>query len=371
MVWGRGVLLAGWLATAACSSDAATDDTSGAGGGGGAAPGCAAGSHDDGTGVCVATLGAFGAAPSLTDARDHHVTWAAERPGGTFMYVLGGGLDMMSTVQTIERTKVAEDGTLAPWETLPQTLAAVGPMVVSTDDFVVIAGGQRPISASAKVSVSTVADDGALAFVDGPTMLHARFHGAAVLVDGRIYATGGLDAGGTSLASVETTTLDGSTLGAWQEATPLPAPTSHHGLATDGHALYVTGGIARENGDFANDVPYDTIYRAAIASDGALEPWTEIGKTPVAISVHASFVHAGHLYLMHGLDSVESRFMKTVQRAPLAEDGTLGAWEELGVILPKTRGHCHQTPIVNGFLYSIGGTNSSGSQVEAYVARFE
>jgi hypothetical protein len=74
---------------------------------------------------------------------------------------------------------------------------------------------------------------------------------------------------------------------------------------------------------------------------------------------------------MHGLDNDTSQFRKSIERAPLAADGTLGAWETLPVRLPITRGHCHQTPIVDGFIYSVAGTNTGGSQVDAFFAKFE
>jgi hypothetical protein len=41
-------------------------------------------------------------------------------------------------------------------------------------------------------------------------------------------------------------------------------------------------------------------------------------------------------------------------RAPIAEDSTLGAWEEVAS-LPVPRGHVHQLPIYKNFIYSIAG----------------
>jgi hypothetical protein len=372
--WTRATIVAAVLVASAASGCDGGETTTGAGGGGtgggGGAPGCEVGSHDDGTGTCVATLGEFAATSPIANARDHHVTWAAKRPSGTYLYVAGGALDLMSAVRPIERSKIAEDGSLGVWETLDEEIAVMGPMVVATDDVVVIAGGMRE-GGTANVSVSKIADDGTLAFEDGPELAKSRFHGAAVLVNGRVYATGGLDGLGTSLDTIETATLDGTTLSTWSAERVLPAPVSHHGLATDGHALVVTGGLKRVGNDFANDVFYDGIYRSEIAEDGSLGEWKQIGTTPFPIAVHASFVHAGYLYLMHGLDNDTSQFRKSIERAPLAADGTLGAWETLPVRLPITRGHCHQTPIVDGFIYSVAGTNTGGSQVDAFFAKFE
>jgi len=365
-------------------SDHASDTTgSGAGGagggsqaggmGGGGEAACPPGSHDVG-GACEAALGPFTETEAIADARDHHVTWAAKRPAGTFLYVAGGALDMTSPVTSIERSRVAEDGTLGPWEVLPGTLTAVGHMVASTDQRVFFAGGNRPGGISTKSDSAAIGDDGSLGPLEpGPEMSVPRFHGSAVLHDGWIYATGGIDAEGTSSAVVERLAVgDDGPQGAWiVEDEALPEQLSHHSLAASDDALYITGGLTRLMNDFGNDTPYDFVLRSVIQPDGSLGPWTQVGTLPFPLAVHASLVHAGQLYVMHGLDMSTQQFVGIVQRAPLLDDGTVGTWETLSSELPFPRGHCHQTPLVDGLLYSVAGTNNLGSQTNAFVALFE
>ncbi len=381
---GAGAIALGALA--ACGDDAAGPSgpdgdgagatggsATGAGGAGGGEPLCEIGSHDDGTGVCVAELSPFQATSELTDARDHHVTFTADKPGGKFVYVIGGMVDMMAAVYSIERSTVAPDGSLGAWETLPSGLGSVGPMVASTGTTVLVAGGVRSSGVSRKTNLFTIGDDGSLAGpTDGPDLLDARFHGAAVLVNGVVYATGGLDPTGTSLATTETATLsDAGGVGAWTPGPDLPLPTSHHGLAAWGDYLFVTGGLHRIDNDSPNDVNYDTVWRSKIEPGGGLSAWEEIGTLPTTLGVHASFAHAGQLYLMHGLELDGLSFLKTVQRAPIGADGSIGAWETLTHEISVRRGHCHQTPILDGVLYSIGGASAAGSQTESFFARFE
>jgi hypothetical protein len=187
-----------------------------------------------------------------------------------------------------------------------------------------------------------------------------------------VYAVGGVDADGTSSATVERVAFDDDgPHGEWQLEAEMPEQRSHHGLAVHDGALYVTGGLTRIENNFNNDVPYDTVLRSVIAEDGSLGAWTVVGTMPVALAVHASFVHAGHLYLAHGLDMSTLNFVNTLHRAPILEDGGLGTWQQLASTLPITRGHCHQVPLLEGLLLSIGGTNNAGSQPNAFVARFE
>lgn len=354
------------------SSEGGGSEGGAAEGGGGGAPGCPIGSHDDGAGACVAELGAFVEGPEISDERDHHMTWAAKRASGTYLYVAGGYADMTSAVETIERSKIAQDGSLGAWETLPTAANVSGAIVVASDETVVFAGGFRNNSPSTKsVDVIAIGDDGSLSDpVDGPSMADPRFHGAGVLVNGFIYASGGLDASGSSLTSIERASFDGKQIGAWTSDTPLPVDISHHGLATDGAALYVTGGLKRVENDFENDELYDHVLRARIADDGSLEPWESIGTLAVPLSVHASFIHAGQLYVVGGLDLDTLTFVPNVRRAPVSAEGELGAWEELPE-LPRRRGHSHQTPIVDGFLYSVAGHLNGGSQTQSYFAKFE
>lgn len=68
-------------------------------------------------------------------------------------------------------------------------------------------------------------------------------------------------------------------------------------------------------------------------------------------------------------------FVSKVQRATIAEDGIVSAFETLPVELPRVRGHCHQVPMVGAAIYSIAGADLEGthliSQADAFYAIFE
>jgi hypothetical protein len=364
---------------AACGDDPESEGgggsagATGEGGDGGQFPGCPVGSHETTPGVCEASLGAFVETSSLTDSRDHHMTFAAKRASGTYLYAAGGGRDMTESVYSIERAAIQPDGSLGPWTMLATECKTGGAAVASTDDVVIFAGGFRPLKPSSRiVDIFTIDDAGELVGpVEGPSLNVARFHGAGVLVNGWFYAAGGMDQSGTSSDTVERAKLDGTTLGSWVLDTPMTDRRSHQGLATDGKFLFASGGLERIDGDFANDTERLDVLRAPINEDGSLGAWQSVATTPVPISVHASFVHAGSLYLIGGLDNVETHFLKTMYRAPIASDGSLGAWEQLASETPLARGHTHQTPIVDGVLYSVGGHDHMESQVETFFARFE
>lgn len=376
-----------WLAVGMVILIGCGDDDPSATGGGGAAGGagaaaggggddgggapCPVGSHDPGDGTCEATLGAFAETSAIADARDHHVTWAASTPAGRFLYVAAGAVNMTTAVTSVERAAIAADGSLSPWEKLPSSFAAAGPMVAGTEGRVFFAGGMRAGGNSPQSESAAILDDGAIGGMEpGPALHVPRFHGAAVIHDGWLYATGGIDATGTSTAVVERVAISASGFtGDWiAEPEELPESRSHHGLAVHDGSLYLTGGLTRVDNMFNQDVPYDTVLRATIEPDGSLSAWSVAGAMPAPIAVHASFVHAGHLYVVGGLDQNTLQFLDTIGRAPLDD---LNAWELVPSTLPLSRGHCHQTPLVDGVLYSVAGTNDAGSQTAAFFARFE
>ncbi len=369
--------------TTACGDSSATpsggngsggEGVGGSGGSGGEEQGCEPGSHDDGTGACVAALGAFADAPSLAFARDHHMTWAVELEAGRFLYAAGGYKNMQTDVTSVERAKISDDGSLEAWQTLGAEASVSGAMLGLAGNTVVLAGGFRGSGPSKKSEIATIDANGDIsAFSTAESLVTARFHGAGVQSHGYLYAVGGLDATSTSLPTIERAPYgDDGVLGAWVElVTEMPGPLSHQGVATDGASIYVTGGLTRVNNDFANDETHDAVYRSAIAEDGSLGEMAEQTTLPAPLSIHSSFVHAGHLYVVGGLDLDSSKFLKSIYRAPVEASGDLGAWEEVSVELPKARGHSHQTPVVNGVLYSVAGHNNGLSQADVYFAKFE
>ena len=382
----RPVLLASLLFTPlaiGCGDSSATpnggsgtggEGVGGTGGAGGEEQGCEPGSHDDGTGACVAALGEFADAPALANARDHHMTWAVEIEAGRFLYAAGGAKNMQTDVPSVERAKINDDGSLGAWQTLAAETNASGAVLGVAGNTVVLAGGYRGGGPSKKTEIGTIDANGDIAeFTTAESLVTARFHGAGAQSHGFLYAVGGLDGTGTSLATIERAPYgDDGVLGAWTVLpTELPGQLSHQGVATDGASLYITGGLTRINNDFANDETHDAVYRSVVAEDGSLGEMTEQTTLPIKLSIHSSFVHAGNLYVVGGLDLDASKFLKTIYRAPIGETGDLGAWEEVSVELPKARGHSHQTPVVNGFLYSVAGHNNGTSQDEVYFAKFE
>jgi hypothetical protein len=362
------LLLAGAMFVAGCSSSS-DDGAGGTGGRGGAGgDGCPEGSHevDDG---CDATMSAWKETGALSEARDHHISFIAEtKQGKPYFYVIGGMVDQQTLLDQAERAVVNEDGSLGAWETLtrmPRTMAGHG--FAKVGKTLIFAGGFGGIGRGTNaVDLVTLADDGSLTdYRDGPALKEKRLHVSLEAHGDDVFAVGGF---GTTdnTPTIERTTVKDGKLSAWSDARPMPEKRSHHASASSNQGLYVVGGI--QGNPAATNVTLDSVIYAPFEEDGALGEWQTLTPLPNPTSVMSAFVFADWLWVVGGLD--ETRFLKTVIRARIAKDGTVGAWEEQPS-LPKVRGHVHQIPIFGGRLYNAGGFSSSGSQDAIFSAELK
>lgn len=359
------------LSLAACD-DAATDGSSSSGstsstGGAGGNANCEIGSHATAAG-CEATLESWTAGPNMLKGRDHHVTFAATSPAGTFLYALLGASASGSADVTIERSSIAADGSLGAFEKIgaaPKGL--IGPGFAQSDErsFVLVGGLGSDGNSTTSTFVGHVEDDGTVKLAAAADLATSRYHVSASFAKGYVFAIGGLHqevSGGSPTQVVEDVveraSFDGTTLGSWTTLAPLPMATTHHAAVFHDGAIWVIGG---GSGASART----SIYRATVADDGSLGAWEAAGDLPQGRATSSAFVFLDHLYVVAGMTSLTGGEVATVLRAPI-EGTKVGVFEELSA-LPKARAHAHQTPLVNGHLYNVGGSISHVVQKDVFI----
>jgi hypothetical protein len=138
--------------------------------------------------------------------------------------------------------------------------------------------------------------------------------------------------------------------------------TAHEG------ALYLTGGLEGDPASPGYEVFAD-VLRAPILEDGTLGDWVDVGDLPHTLSTHASFVHGGFLHVVGGTEG-DHMNTQAVRRAPIEEDGSVGAFEDLPAV-PSPRAHAHHTPTLGSFVYAVGGALNHDSIAEVFIGRFE
>jgi len=162
-----------------------------------------------------------------------------------------------------------------------------------------------------------------------------------------------------SLLSVDTInnaiTLNGNNSGevtAWStNADALPNVRANHSSVVANGYVYVIGG-------FDNTFnPVSTVYYAKLNADGSVGTWnTAANALPAVRDFHSSVVANGYVYVIGGQNTTTT--VSTVYYAKLNADGSVGTWNTAANALPNPRDS--QTSVVaNGYVYVIGGFDST------------
>ena len=310
-------------------------------------------------------------APSLKLPRDHHSTFLIQRPGADFLYI-AGGTNYKDLYDSVERARINADGSVSAWEEvgkLPSprggtSVAVVGDFAVLTGGQISAGGGMKGLTRINEVLIARIQKDGSLgAWTASTPMPRARFHHPALSHNGWVYVVGGQGEkeaeAGVFAAKV---TSDGK-IEAWQEAKPLPRPRSHHAAFVHDNHIYVTGGLDGPVG--GHQAVFLDVIRAKINEDGSLGDWQIVSRIPHSYATHASHWYGNHLWMIGGVED-NARFVDTILRAELRADNRVGGWTKLEPGLPLARGHVHNTPIVNGRMYSAGGRVTPTSPQNPY-----
>jgi hypothetical protein len=266
-----------------------------------------------------------------------------------YLYVIGG-----SGESRVERAPInASDGSLGTFALAGNLLASreSGTAWVLGSTLYVAGGNQFSVESSA------IAADGSLGAFSNVVGLSAtqRTGSCGVLVGDGAYLIGG-----TGQPSFERSNLSGGTGIGPFAATPgstLTAGRYTFGTAVLGQNFYVFGGY---NG--AGVV--GTVERSIIAADGTPGPFQTV--TGVAFvkprGDFAAFISGSYLYVVGGFVSgTPATPLGDIERAPIAADGTLGAFSAITTAALSTTRYAHRLFAAGSALFAIGGIAPGGT----------
>ena len=307
----------------------------------------------------AATL-AWNVAPGLLAPRDHHAVFVVRVGNRSFLYA-AGGTNYRDMFATVERAELRPDGSLGPWtadralpsERAGSSVAVAGSWIVLTGGQIAADTGSQRLPRIADVFTARVGPDGTIGeWLPAAPLPAPRFHHPAVQHEGWIYVVGGqgrVEAGREVYGAKIST--DGK-LSDWVELTPLPRARSHHAaLVHQGH-LYVVGGLDGIPGGMQG--LFNDVLRAPIRADGSLGDWRVVSRVPHTIATHSAIVLGNRLCVVGGVED-NLRFVSSVWCAEFGANDRLGAWQQIEPGLPIARGPVHETPVVDGRIYSVGG----------------
>jgi hypothetical protein len=328
--------------------------------------------------IADANMGALGmftlASPALLVAR----SGPAGVIVGNFYYVLGGSSGGQPQ-RSLERASVNASGGLA------SAVADVTSLMTATENHasvtigraLYVIGGDNSNNAVQipDVERATVNDDGSLAQFTDMQTFNGRSGHSVVVTGSWAYAVGGY-VGGSSVTTVDRATIDpmtGSITSSFGSASDssgkqiaLVNGRSGHGSVVIGNYLYVTGGYQQGNGAVAS------IERAPINPDGSLGDFSTYS---VSLSTprygHVSLVSGGYLYIIGGVSGARPNlvYLKTVERAKISADGSLGAFGNVANVSLNTPRYAGSGIVLGSWLYILGGRMQDDGSSIASIER--
>lgn len=324
---------------------------------------------------------------------DHHGTFVARFDGGAALYVVGGALTGTNkdggaqgsgdnaygpVYDGVFAARIGDGGALEPLpldggEPLGDgTFARVRRLFplafhgLASDgnDAVAFGGVTAPddapnttLSASPFALHLHVDDDGSVHLTGAARLRQVSLHPTASLVNGRVVVAGGTGASSAVMNTVWAAPLesltalpDGGLPEPFVAQAPLPQPRSHHAALVHGGRVYLVGGYT------TGEQPVANIWRSVHGVDGSIIGWDVAGTLDDPPWTASVFEHDGALYVVGGgTFAGGGTFLGRVRRAPFFPDGDLGFFTDVDDALPRPRGHVHQTPVLDGHVYSIGG----------------
>ncbi|MEO6417762.1 MAG: hypothetical protein ABIP39_00045 [Polyangiaceae bacterium] len=304
---------------------------------------------------------------SITPVRDHHVTFVYESKAGPYLYVMGGAQNDFSDVwDDVQRSKIAADGSLGPFETISHiTGGLAGAALGIIGNTVILAGGtaMRPGFLDTTKLVS-IGDDGMLgAWRDGPSLPDSVMHAAAVVDKKNFYVFGGTTGSAASTMAARATLGDDGTLSPFTNVTALSPARSHMAAFVFNRGIYLVGGLTES--PQGNPPSRKDVLLTQILSDGSLDAWTPAGDLPISLSVSAAQLYGCSIYMFGGLTDGSQALPYTdrILRSSIATDGTLAATTVIAPKLSIARGHVHQTPVYKNFIYSVAGRQADQTAI--------
>ncbi|MBM3269925.1 MAG: hypothetical protein FJZ01_20010 [Candidatus Sericytochromatia bacterium] len=148
---------------------------------------------------------------------------------------------------------------------------------------------------------------------------------------------------------------------AWENTGKAPALANDGWFVLPGKYVYAAGG-------YTGGARRAEVERATINADGSISDFASANRTLItARNGDRSIVHDGAVYVIGGLGSGGG--IKTIERAEVNADGTLGPFVQLAQQLATDR-HSMSPLVIGDYLYILGGHSDSctcdPTQIERY-----
>jgi hypothetical protein len=286
---------------------------------------------------------------------------------GDAVYQVGGMNIDRNVINSVERATINADGSLTNFSLVPELALkhareAHIEIVIGNSIYSIGGGEQARAKGNGENTTPTVerasinASGTLSGFSDSPIALsQGRSNGRSVVLGQNLYVIGGASLDSYSeRAGVDP---DGSLTPFVAEPMLFIHSRAGHATAVLGRYLYILGGSGPSG--ILTDV-----QRAIISGDGSLGTFdTMASGLTIGRASFTTAVVANNLYVLGGHDLTSPDGLTSVEVAPIAADGTLGAFGDAGVALnPGTA--MHTSAVLGSYVYVIGGEPGNRGAVE-------
>jgi hypothetical protein len=257
------------------------------------------------------TLGTFGAAVYLPNARSGHGSAAYNG----FLYVIGGtvGGTFLSDVQV---AALGANGSIGPFTaTTALPVARLGLTALAYNGFLYVLGGRSGATNLTDVLMAPINSNGTLgAFTVTASLPATTTAERAVIYNGYLYMVGG-PAGDILVAPLNAN----GTVGAFTATAGFNTSRSGFASAASNGYFYVMGGLA-------GATTFSDVQAAPINLDGTLGAFVAAASLPTGRYGLNSVANNGWLYAVSGYGTT---YLADVQMAPLLTPASLGRYSKL------------------------------------------
>jgi len=243
------------------------------------------------------------------------------------MYVVGGGKgpENEDLLDSIERAKINEDGTLGKWALEKNRLNFPSrcKKLSQHNGYIYSVGGWTGTTVDT-VERAKINEDGSLGewIIESEIMNSGRYIHSIFENKNYLYALAGHDvASGKGLSSMEYAMFnqDGS-MSKWLLASPLPYGVFGQSVKKVGDHIYLFGGRVGEKNELTKSVIRGTLDKNQPGNIG----WSKMASTKNVLE-HLGALHIGdRMYLLGGRNPRGAR--KDIYSAEISSNGSLGIW---------------------------------------------
>jgi N-acetylneuraminic acid mutarotase len=326
------------------------------------------GDHSSGTGsdhnqgvfyAALSSNGSVGTWASTSSLSGNYSTRSYAMVNG-YLYAMGGIVSGgASNTTSVEYAAINTNGTVGTWASTTSLPTAYADMQAATiNGCIYLAGGETTSGSSMNNSYFTCpSSTGTIgAWQTAPNLVTATTDMGVAAYNGIVYGVGGWTTAATG--NVEWTTINNGGSGAassWTTSGNNFTTARHNSqtVAYNGY-VYLLGGY---NGSNLNSVQY-----ARLNANGSIGTWAVTTNLATARSDFASAVYNGYIYVMGGETGASTHYTRTIEYAPINSNGTVGSWTSASNQFATGRNGAAGAAY-NGYLYIIGGQNTSGTNL--------